>query len=84
MADHQENPFYGVAVICRSEKEKIRKILAPFKQEPVSEALKKRIWDALQAAKQRGEILSPFKVVSRRDSSRAFPEYIEVILDTKV
>lgn len=84
MTEHEEEPFYGIDIISRTEKEKINKILAKFKNEPVTDELKKRIWDELQAAKHRGEITIPFKVTMRRDSSHKFPEYVEVILDTKV
>lgn len=84
MTDLEEKPFYGTAIIRRREEEKVREILSQFDKEPFSDELKKRIWEELQAAKQRGDILSPFKVVARRDSSHAYPEYVEVILDTKV
>jgi hypothetical protein len=84
MSDHEEGPFYGVDIISRNEESKVRDILAKFKNEPVTDELKKRIWDELQAAKYAGEITIPFKVVTRRDSTHKFPEYIEVILDTKV
>ncbi len=84
MGDQDHLPFYGTDIISRDEKQKVEAILKKYKAEPVTDELKKRIWDELQMAKHRGEILSPFKVVARRDSNRKYPEYIEVILDTKL
>lgn len=84
MSEHEEDPFYGVDIIRRTEKEKVNIIMEEFKNEPVTDELKKRIWDKLQKAKHAGHIKIPFKVVTRRDRTNKFPEYIEVILDTKV
>ena len=84
MSEHEEGPFYGIDIIRRTEEETVRKILQQFKNEPVTDELKKRIWDELQKAKFEGTLKMPFKVVMRRDRTRKYPEYVEVILDTKV
>jgi len=84
MSDTNYHPFYGFNIISRNEKDKVEEILKVFKDEPVTEELKKKIWDKLQMARHEGVISIPFKVVMRRDSTHKFPEHIEVILDTKV
>lgn len=76
--------FYGKAVIRNREEQYIENLLQKYKHEPVSDELRKKIWDELQMEKHFGRVTIPFKVVSRRDASGKFPEYIEVILDTKV
>ena len=82
---HQdEHPFYGIDIIRRKEQEYIRKLLAKYRQEPVTDELKAKIWDELQMEKYHGRITIPFKVIMRRDSSHKFPDFIEVMLDTKV
>lgn len=84
MSEHDEGAFYGVDILRHDEEKKVRQILKQFDGEPVGDELKKKIWDALQDAKYRGEIKIPFKVVMRRDYTHKYPEYVEVILDTKL
>jgi hypothetical protein len=84
MEHHTEHPFYGMEVIRRREQEYIRNLLKKYRHESVTEELKARIWDELQMEKHLGHITIPFKVVMRRDAMKKFPDYIEVILDTKV
>lgn len=79
-----EHPFYGVDVVRRQQQEYIQNLLKKYKKEPVSEELKKKIWDELQMEKHLGRIIIPFKITSRRDPYGKFPEQIEIILDTKV
>jgi hypothetical protein len=82
--NEEEHPFYGVEVIRRSQQEYINNLLKKYKGEPVNDELKAKIWDELQMEKYKGNVTIPFKVVMRRDSSKNFPDYIEIILDTKV
>jgi len=84
MGEHEEHPFYGHDILRDREEEYIENILKKYKKEPVTEELKKKIWDELQMEKHLGNISIPFKVVIRRDPSGQFPEFVEVILDTKV
>ncbi len=84
MHEHEDHPFYGKWIYRYREQKYIQKILKKYKHEPVSEELKKKIWDELQTAKHEGKVSIPFKLVTHRDPSGKFPEYIEVILDTKV
>jgi hypothetical protein len=79
-----EPPFYGYDIIRRSQQEYIQNLLKKYRGEPVSEELKKKIWDELQMEKHFGRVTIPFKVVLRHDSYGKFPDMIEVILDTKV
>lgn len=79
-----EHPFYGQEIIRRKEQEYITKILAKYRNEPVNDDLKKKVWDDLQMEKYRGNITIPFRVVGRYDATGKFPNFIEVILDTKV
>lgn len=81
---HDEHPFYGHDIIRRKEQEYIQNLLKKYKKERVTDELKQKIWDELQMEKHLGRITIPFKVVTRRDASGRFPEFIEVILDTKV
>lgn len=80
----QKHPFYGYEIIRRNEEEYIKELLKKYRNEKVSEELKQKIWDELQMEKFHGRITIPFKVVTRRDPSGKFPEYVEIILDTKV
>ena len=84
MEEHDEHPFYGQDILRGREEEYIENILKKYKKEPVTEELKKKIWDELQMEKHLGNINIPFKVVIRRDPSGQYPEFVEVILDTKV
>ncbi len=79
-----EHFFYGKPVYRQQEKEYIQQILKKYQHEPVTEELKKKIWDELQMEKHLGKVTIPFKVVMRRDSYNRFPAYIEIILDSKV
>lgn len=79
-----EHPFYGIDIIRRKEQQYIQNLLQKYLKEPVTDELKSKIWDELQMEKHRGKITIPFKVVMRRDAQKKFPDYIEVILDTKV
>ncbi len=77
-------PFYGRNIDPRQEKNEIEKILSRYSQEPVSEDLKKKIYDELTEARAQGKISIPFKVVIRKTPSNVHRDYIEVLLDTKV
>lgn len=79
-----EHPFYGSEIVRRKEQEYIKDLLKKYKNDPVTEELQAKIWDELQMEKHLGRIKIPFKVVIRRDSNNQFPNYIEIILDTKV
>ena len=78
------HPFYGYEIIRRTQTEYINKLLEKYKKEKVDEELKQKIWDELQMEKHLGNVTIPFKLAVRRDPAGKFPEYIEVILDTKV
>ncbi len=77
-------PFYGKEIDPDREQAIIQKILSQYRRTPVSEELKKKIHDELSAAKEKGVITIPFKVVMRGDQTGIRLPYIEVILDTKV
>lgn len=77
-------PFYGKEVLRARERLLIENLLAKYRQEPATEELHKKIWDELQYYKHSGQITIPFKTAFRRDPSGCNPDYIEVILDTKV
>lgn len=84
MEHEEEHPFYGADIIRREEKEIIQEILKKYKGQEVNDDLKKRIWDELQLAKHHGIITIPFKIAVRKDPLGKYPNYIEVILDSKV
>jgi hypothetical protein len=79
-----EQPFYGYDIIRRSQQEYIQNLLKKYRGEAVNDELKKKIWDELQMEKHYGRVTIPFKLALRRDAYGKFPDYIEVILDTKV
>jgi hypothetical protein len=79
-----KHPFYGHHILLRNEREYIETLLKKYKKEPVSEELKKKIWDELQMEKHFGRITVPFKLKLVEDPSGKFPPTIEVILETKV
>lgn len=80
----KEHLFYDVEILRDKEQKYIESLLIPFKKRPVNEQLKKEIWELLQQEKHRGTIKIPFKLALRKDPMGKFPNYIEVILDTKV
>ena len=80
----EEHPFYGFEIIRRKEQAFIQNLLKKYRNQPVSEELKAKIWDELQMEKYKGNVTIPFKVVMRKDSLKKYPDYIEIILDTKV
>lgn len=80
----EEHPFYGFEIIRRKEQAYIQELLKKYRHDPVTEELKAKIWDELQMEKYKGNVTIPFKVVMRRDALKKYPDYIEIILDTKV
>jgi len=84
MNEEHEHPFYGKDIYRGREQAYIGDLLKKYKGLPVTEELKQKIWDELQMEKHLGRITIPFKLAMRRDPTGTFPEYIEVILDTKV
>jgi hypothetical protein len=84
MTQEEEHPFYDVEIVRRSEQEYIQSLLKKYRHEPVTEELQAKIWDELQMEKHLGRVTIPFKISMRRDAHKQFPDYIEVILDTKV
>ena len=83
MPEHEVH-FYGKPVLRHREQDYIQNILKKYRFDPVDDDLKKKIWDELQMEKHLGNITIPFKVVLRLDPSKKFPDYVEVILDTKL
>jgi hypothetical protein len=79
-----EHPFYGFDIIRNKEQAYVKKLLKKYESEPVSEELKKKVWDELQMEKYHRRVTIPFKIATRRDPYGKFPDCIEVILDTKV
>ena len=77
-------PFYGRDIHPDQQQEEIKKILSKYSQEPVSEELKKKIYNTLMQAKAVGKISIPFRVVMRKTPDHLHRDFIEVILDTKV
>ena len=84
MGEHQNHPFYGYEIIRRQQAEYIQKLLIKYKLEKVDEELKKKIWDELQMEKHLGHITIPFKLAIQQDQTGKYPDFIEVILETKV
>jgi hypothetical protein len=79
-----KHPFYGYEIFRDGQEDYIKELLKKYEKEPVTQELRKKIWDELQMEKYHGRVTIPFKVVMRIDATKKFPDYIEVILDTKV
>jgi hypothetical protein len=82
--EEHEHPFYGMHIIKRTQKEYIEKLMEKYKNDSVNDELKKKVWDELQMEKYHGRITIPFKIAVRLDPTGKFPDYIEIILDTKL
>lgn len=80
----EKHLFYGHEIIRDREQNYVNQLLAQFKGRKVTEELQKEIWNLLQQEKYKGALTIPFKMAMRRDPSGIHPDYIEVILDTKV
>lgn len=76
--------FYDKPILRDLEQDFIKKVLEKYQNEPVTDELMKKIWDELQMEKNKGALTIPFLLAMRKDPSGKYPEYIEVILDTKV
>lgn len=84
MSEQENHPFYGEEILRSRQQAYIQTLLRKYKDVPANEELKKQIWEELQREKHLGRVSIPFKVVLRKDPCRVHPDYIEVILDTKV
>lgn len=85
MSSHShEEPFYGKRIVRDNEQQYIKTLLANYRNEPVTEELKQKVYDELIMEKHLGNVSIPFRVVVRRDVYGKYPPHIEVILDTKV
>ena len=84
MDQEKEHPFYGTEILRNKEQAHINALLSKYKNEPATEELKAKIYDELQMEKHFGRIKIPFKVYLKNDPTGKFPNYVEVVLDTKV
>lgn len=80
----KNHPFYGEAILAGREQAYVQGLLAKYKTEPATEELKKKIFDELQMERYHGRLKIPFKIALRKDAYGKFPDYVEVILDTKL
>ena len=79
-----EHPFYDQEIVRDDQEAYIEALMKRFKGREVNDELKKEIWNELQNQKHKGNITIPFKMATRKDPTGKFPDYIEVILDSKV
>jgi hypothetical protein len=84
MAEEHKNYFYDRPILRNQEQAYINSLLKKYKNLPANEELKQKIWEELQQEKSLGKITIPFKIALRKDPSKKFPDFIEIILDTKV
>lgn len=84
MAQEHKHFFYDRPIVRNQEQNYINNILKKYRKLPANEELKQKIWEELQQEKYLGKITIPFKIALRKDPSRKFPDFIEIILDTKV
>lgn len=81
---HHHKPFYDVEILRNREEDYIETLLKPFRKEPATDDLKKKIYDLLQNEKYLGNLKIPFKVILKKDPTGIYADTIEVVLDTKV
>jgi hypothetical protein len=84
MSIEHKHLFYDHPIVRNRQQEYINSLLKKYKKLPATEELKQKIWDELQNEKSLGNITIPFKIALRKDPSKKFPDFIEIILDTKV
>ncbi len=84
MAKEHKHFFYDHPIVRNQEQNYINNLLKKYKKVPATEELKQKIWDELQNEKHLGNITIPFKIALRKDPLKKFPDFIEIILDTKV
>lgn len=80
----REKPFYGKWIYRDQEAIHIQNLMKKYQDLPVTEELKKKVYEELSREKFLGHITIPFRLVLRRDVYGKYPERLEVILDTKV
>lgn len=81
---HHNKPFYGKWIVPDDEEKHIKELIHPYQDQPVTDELRKQIYELLSDAKFRGEISIPFRIVLHQDAYKKYPDRLEVILDTKV
>ena len=84
MSKEHKRFFYDHPIVRDQQQTYIEGILKKYRKLPVTEELKQKIWDELQNEKHLGNITIPFKIALRKDPSKKFADFIEIILDTKV
>jgi hypothetical protein len=76
--------FYGKK-ICREDEEAfIKEILGKYKDLPINEETKKKVYDELCWEKHLGRLTIPFSVQIKKDPYERYPDFIEVLLESKV
>lgn len=83
MSEHVR-PYYGKWIIPDEEQKRIETLMKPFQNQPVSEELRKQVYETLSEAKFRGEISIPFRIVIAQDAYKRYPDCLKIILDTKL
>lgn len=79
-----ERPFYGKQVARQVEEEFIQSIVSKYRKDPVNEELMEKVYNELMHEKYLGNITIPFKVLMQKDETGRRPDYIEILLDSKV
>ena len=79
-----EPPFYGEVISPRRQQEFIQQTLNKYQAEPPNEETKSKVYEELMMGKHHGKITIPFQVKLIKDPFKRYPDYIEVLLETKV
>ncbi len=80
----QQHLFYGQEVVRGQQQEYIQKVLEKYAGEPATEELRNKIYDDLMQEKHLGNVTIPFKVILQKDETGVRPDYIDILLDTRV
>lgn len=82
MSEHP--PFFGEHISREQQAEFIGEMLQKYKGEAPTATLKDKIYTELMLLKHEGLVTIPFKVVLENDPTGVRPDYIDVVLETKV
>jgi hypothetical protein len=80
----EKHLFYDKEIVRQKQHEYIQALLEKYKNDPVTDELKQKIYDELCEERFKGNISIPFQIIVKRDNSGIHHDYIEVLLDTRV
>ena len=80
----EEEPFYGKVIVPEEEQMLVDAVIEKYRSDVVDGDVHKKVYHDLMMEKHKGNITIPFQVNLVKDPYSRYPDYIEVILETKV